>query len=83
MHSQNEDDNYHIIAQSFGVAKNINQSGKMTVWIMAGNIDNLYQTHHSLGDTKFAHLDSTNDTPEMIVRRVLEWLDLCCNKFTR
>lgn len=27
--------------------KNINQSGKMTVWTMAGNIDKLYQTYGS------------------------------------
>lgn len=129
MHPQNEDENYHMIAQIFNLTKNINQSGKMTVWTMAGNIDKLYQTygskyfseinvlaltatseevrrrmqdgrkiedegwiqdsidyneyfrtHDSLGDTKFECLDCTKDTPEIIAEKVLEWLNLCCNK---
>lgn len=129
MHPQNEDDYYHMIAQIYHLTKNINQSGKMVVWTMAGNIDKLYhtygakyfskinvlaltataeevrrrmqdgrkiedadwiqgsvdyneyfRTHNSLGDTRFKSLDCTNDTPEIVAEKVLEWLNLCCNK---
>lgn len=45
MHPQNEDDYYHMIAQIYHLTKNINQSGKMVVWTMAGNIDKLYHTY--------------------------------------
>lgn len=129
MHPQNDDEYYHMIAQIYHLTKNINQSGKMVVWTMAGNIDKLYhtygakyfsginvlaltatagevrrrmkegrkiedadwiqgsvdyneyfRTHDFLGDTKFDSLDCTNDTPEIVAGKVLEWLNSCCNK---
>lgn len=45
MHPQNDDEYYHMIAQIYHLTKNINQSGKMVVWTMAGNIDKLYHTY--------------------------------------
>ncbi len=47
MHPQNEKENYDMVEQIFSLSKNISQSGKMTVWTMAGNIDKLPNTYGS------------------------------------
>ncbi|MCM1245826.1 MAG: AAA family ATPase [Roseburia sp.] len=69
MNPQNEYENYHMIAQIFNLAKNINQSGKMTVWTMAGNIDKLYQTY---GSKYFSEINvlALTATSEEIRRRM-------------
>lgn len=71
MHPQSEDDYYHMIAQIYHLTKNINQSGKMVVWTMAGNIDKLY---HTYGAKYFSEINvlALTATAEEVRRRMME-----------